>query len=263
VVPGTVIDESRAPLTQHLAELRNRMIKALGAWILASILAWTYKEQIFAQLLAPAVAALSEGKGTLQAIAPGEIFFTYIKGALLAGFVIALPVVLWQAWSFEAPGLYPNEKRLAVPFVLVSTLLFVSGALFGHQIVFPIMFQFLSEFESEFVQAAWSMREVFSMTTTMFLAFGASFEMPVVVFFLASAGILTVGQLLKNFPYALLVCFVLGAVLTPSTDWVSQTLLAVPMAVLYLLGVGAAWIFGGQRARGAAKTSALATTSES
>jgi len=255
------VDESRLPLTEHLAELRNRLIKSIVAWIAASIVAWTWKEQIFAQLLAPAVRALGEGKGQLQAIAPGEIFFTYIKGALLGGFVLALPVILWQVWSFVAPGLYPSEKKLAVPFVVVSTVLFVSGALFGHQLVFPIMFAFLSEFENEFVQAAWSMREVFSMTTTMFLAFGASFEMPVVVFFLASAGILSVRQLLRGFPYALLVCFVIGAVLTPSTDWVSQTLLAVPMAVLYLLGVLAAWLFGGSRAR--AQSKALATTSGS
>lgn len=243
------MDEAALPLTEHLAELRSRLIKAVVAWIAASILAWNFKEEIFRALLAPAVAALGGGKGHLQAIAPGEIFITYLKGALLGGFVISLPVVLWQAWSFVAPGLYPSEKKFAVPFVVISTLLFVTGALFGHQLVFPIMFAFLSEFENEFVQAAWSMREVFSMTTTMFLAFGAAFEMPVVVFFLATAGIFTVPQLLKKFPYAVLVCFVLGAVLTPSTDWISQTLLAVPMSVLYLLGVLAAWLFGGRRAR--------------
>lgn len=253
-------DENRLPLTQHLAELRTRLVKAILAWIVASAIAWTWKEQIFAALLAPAVQALGGGKGHLQAIAPGEIFFTYMKGALLAGFMIALPVVLWQAWAFIAPGLYPTEKKFAVPFVLVSTLLFVSGALFGHHFVFPIMFAFLSNFENEFVQAAWSMSEVFGMTTTMFLAFGASFEMPVVVFFLATAGIISVPQLLKNFPYALLVCFILGAVLTPSTDWVSQTLLAVPMSVLYLIGVLAAWLFGGQRARKAAASNAVTVT---
>jgi sec-independent protein translocase protein TatC len=255
------VDDSRLPLTEHLAELRNRLIKSIAAWIAASVLAWTWKEEIFARLLEPAVKALAEGKGQLQAIAPGEIFFTYIKGALLGGFVLALPVILWQAWAFVAPGLYPSEKKLAVPFVVISTLLFVSGALFGHQLVFPIMFAFLSAFENDLVQAAWSMREVFSMTTTMFLAFGASFEMPVVVFFLASAGILSVQQLLRGFPYALLACFVLGAVLTPSTDWVSQTMLAVPMAVLYLLGVLAAWLFGGRRAR--VESKALVTTDRS
>ena len=255
------MDESALPLTEHLAELRSRLIKSLLAWVGGSLLAWNFKEQIFRALLAPAVRALSGSKGHLQAIAPGEIFFTYIKGALLAGFVMALPIVLWQAWSFVAPGLYPSEKKFAVPFVLTSTLLFVTGALFGHQFVFPIMFSFLSNFESEFVQSAWSMSEVFGMTTTMFLAFGASFEMPIIVFFLATAGIISVPQLLKKFPYAVLICFILGAVLTPSTDWVSQTLLAVPMTVLYLLGILAAWLFGGRRARKADAESALTVAS--
>jgi sec-independent protein translocase protein TatC len=143
--------------------------------------------------------------------------------------------------------------------VAISTLLFVSGALFGHQFVFPLMFAFLGSFESEFVQAAWTMREVWSLTTSMFLAFGVAFELPVVVFFLAAAGVVDVRQLLRGFPYAVLACFVVGAVLTPSPDWVSQTMLAVPMCVLYLLGVLAAWLFGGKRARGAAAEQSAAS----
>jgi sec-independent protein translocase protein TatC len=243
------MDERRLPLTEHLAELRSRLVRAVAAWAVGMGLSWTYREEIFRQLLRPAVEALGAQHGHLQAIAPGEIFFTYLKGAALAGFVLALPVILWQAWAFVAPGLYPSEKRLAVPFVAASTLLFVVGALFGHQFVFPIMFAFLSNFESEFVLAAWSMREVWSMTTSMFLAFGVAFELPVVVFFLASAGVVDVRQLLRKFPYAVLGCFVAGAIITPSTDWVSQVMLAVPMCVLYLLGVAAAWLFGGRRAR--------------
>jgi sec-independent protein translocase protein TatC len=246
------MDERRLPLTEHLAELRSRLVWSLLAWVVGTAFSWVFREEIFRELLRPAVAALGSQGGHLQAIAPGEIFFTYLKGAALAGFVLALPVVLWQTWAFVAPGLYPTEKRYAVPFVVVSTLLFVTGAFFGHQFVFPIMFAFLGSFESEFVQAAWSMREVWSLTTSMFLAFGAAFELPVVVFFLAAAGVLNVRQLLRGFPYAVLACFVIGAVLTPSPDWVSQTMLAVPMSVLYLLGVLAAWIFGGKRARGGA-----------
>jgi len=257
------MNDEPLPLTAHLAELRSRLIKAVVAWLVATLLAWTFKEEIFRQLLAPAVSALAKGKGHLQAIAPGEIFFTYMKGAMLGGFVLSLPVILWQAWAFVSPGLYPSEKRFAVPFVTVSTLLFVTGALFGHQVVFPLMFGFLSSFENEFVQAAWSMDEVFGTTTSMFLAFGASFELPVVVFFLASAGILSVKQLLAKFPYAVLVCFILGAVLTPSTDWVSQTLLAVPMCVLYLLGILAAWLFGGRRARTSSERALTTSTPSS
>lgn len=247
------MDDTRLPLTEHLAELRRRIVRALLAWAVGIGVAWWFREDIFRELLRPAVEALDREGGHLQAIAPGEIFFTYLKGAALAGFVLALPAVLWQAWAFVAPGLYPGEKRMAVPFVVVSTLLFVTGALFGHQFVFPAMFTFLGGFESEFVQAAWSMREVWSMTTSMFLAFGVAFELPVVVFFLASAGILTVKQLLRGFPYAILANFIIGAVLTPSPDWVSQSMLAVPMCVLYLLGVAVAWAFGGKRARGTAE----------
>ncbi|HSJ95463.1 MAG TPA: twin-arginine translocase subunit TatC [Myxococcota bacterium] len=247
------MDDTRLPLTEHLAELRRRIVRALLFWAVGMGLAWWAREAIFRELLRPAVEALSREGGHLQAIAPGEIFFTYLKGAALAGFVLALPAILWQAWAFVAPGLYPGEKKMAVPFVTVSTLLFVSGAFFGHQFVFPAMFAFLGGFESEFVQAAWSMREVWSMTTSMFLAFGVAFELPVVVFFLASAGILTVRQLLRYFPYAILINFIIGAVLTPSPDWVSQSMLAVPMCVLYLLGVAVAWLFGGKRARGTAE----------
>jgi len=243
------MDERRLPLTEHLAELRRRLVRSLLAIALGMAVAWLFKERIFAELLAPAVEALQPDGARLQAIAPTEIFFTYLKGALLGGFVLALPVVLWEAWAFVAPGLYPNEKRLAVPFVLSATLLFVTGAAFGHQIAFPFMFQFLSEFESEFVEAAWSMREVFGLTTRMFLAFGIAFELPVVVFFLAIAGIVDVPRLLRGFPYAVLAIFIVAAIITPP-DYVSQIMIAVPMCALYLVGVAVAWVFGGKRARG-------------
>jgi sec-independent protein translocase protein TatC len=240
------MDDARLPLTEHLAELRRRIVRALLFWFAGMGVAWWFREEIFRELLRPAVAALTQNGGHLQAIAPGEIFFTYLKGAALGGFVLALPAILWQAWAFVAPGLYPGEKKMAVPFVVVSTLLFVTGALFGHQFVFPAMFQFLGGFESEFVQAAWSMREVWSMTTSMFLAFGVAFELPVVVFFLSAAGIVEARTLWRGTPYAVLGIFIVAAVLTPP-DWVSQIMLGVPMVGLYLLGVGVAWAFGGSR----------------
>ena len=239
------MDETRLPLTEHLAELRSRLFKMLFAWLAGATLAWGANEEIFRFLLEPAVRSLGSEGRPLQAIAPGEIFFTYLKCALLAGFVIALPVVLWQAWAFVAPGLYPNEKTAIVPFVLVSTLLFAGGAAFGHTVVFPLMFEFLASFESDFVEAAWTMREVFALTTRMFLAFGAAFELPVVVFFLSLAGIVDVRTLWRGTPYAVIAIFVLAAILTPP-DWVSQVLLAGPMVLLYLLGVGVAWAFAGR-----------------
>jgi len=239
------MNEEAIPLTEHLAELRTRLIYTIAACAVGFGGAWSFREVIFSALLAPAVNSLGGESARLQAIAPTEIFFTYLKGAALGGFVLALPVVFWQIWAFIAPGLYPTEKRVAVPFVLVSTALFLSGATFGYTMVFPLMFDFLSNFENDFVVAAWTMREVFGLTTRLFLAFGIAFELPVLVFFLAVADIVDARTLLRGFPYAVLGCFVLSAVLTPP-DWVSQVFLAVPMSLLYLIGVGVAWIFAGR-----------------
>ncbi len=240
------MDDKRLPLTHHLAELRTRIVRILVVWIAFAALAWSYSELIFGFLLDPAVAALSEGERTLQAIAPTEIFFTYLKCAALAGFVMALPVIFWQIWAFVAPGLYTNERKAIVPFVVTSSLLFGGGAIFGYLMVFPLMFDFFTQFDSEFVESAWTMREVFNLTARLFLAFGIAFELPVLVFFLSITGIVDAHTLLKGTPYAVLGVFIAAAILTPP-DWVSQIFLAIPMIVLYLLGVGVAYLFGGSR----------------
>jgi sec-independent protein translocase protein TatC len=150
--------------------------------------------------------------------------------------------VFWQIWAFIAPGLYPSEKKAALPFVLVSTVLFASGTVFAHQLVFPSVFSFFASFRSDFVDPSWAMREVFSLTTQLILAFGVCFEMPVVVFFLALSGIVTPRQLFGWTKYAVLVSFLVAAVLTPTPDVVTQTLLAGPLIGLYLLGVAVAWL---------------------
>lgn len=256
------MDDARLPLTDHLTELRNRIIRVLIAWALGVALSWHFSEAIFGFLLEPAVAALGGGERTLQAIAPTEIFFTYLKCAVLAGFVLALPVIFWQAWAFISPGLYASERHAALPFVMISTLLFGGGAIFGYAVVFPLMFDFLTGFDSEFVQSAWTMRETFALTTRLFLAFGVAFELPVVVFFLSIAGIVDSATLLRGTPYAVLGVFVLAAILTPP-DWVSQVFLAIPMVGLYLLGVGVAHVFGGARARRSADAESKAEESAS
>jgi sec-independent protein translocase protein TatC len=238
------VDEARLPLVEHLAELRRRISWILVAWLVGAVVSWQFHTEIFGTLLRPAIAALAPDGGTLQAIAPTEIFFTYLKCALLAGFVGTLPVFFWQIWAFVSPGLYASEKKLVLPFVIASTLLFLAGASFGYFVVFPVMFEFFTGFEAEYVRSAWTMREVFGFTTRMFLAFGVAFELPILVLFLSLAGILSAGQLLRGTPYAILAIFVAAAILTPSPDWVSQVLLGVPMVGLYLLGVGVAWLFG-------------------
>ena len=244
------------PLTAHLRELRSRVFRILVAWLGGSAVAWNWREEIFGRLLAPATHALGEG-AKLQAIAPTEIFFTYMQCALLAGFFFALPVFFWQAWAFVAPGLYANEKKVALPFVLVSTTLFVLGGWFGHTVVFPVIFAFFASFSSSFVEAAWTMREVFGFSTRMLLAFGTGFELPVVVFFLAYAGIVEPRRMLSGTKYFVLIAFVVGGVLTPP-DPLSQSLLAGPLILLYLLGVGAAYLFVPKR-EPAADASALPT----
>ena len=147
------MDETRLPLTEHLAELRTRIIRIGIAWVVGTAAAWNFKEQIFRLLLAPAVRALGQGQ-PLQAIAPAEIFFSYMKCALLAGFVFALPVIFWQVWAFVAPGLYPSEKRAVLPFVIVSTVLFAGGAVFGYTQILPVMFAFFTSYDSDWVKSA-------------------------------------------------------------------------------------------------------------
>jgi sec-independent protein translocase protein TatC len=241
------LDETRLPLSEHLAELRTRLVRSLLAWAAGTVLAWSFAESIFRILLQPAIGVLG-GKGRpLQAIAPGEIFFTYLKCALLAGFVLSLPLIFWQAWAFVSPGLYPNEKRWTLPLVLASSVLFVAGAALGHSVAFPLMFQFFASYDSDFVQSAWTMREVFGLVTSMLLAFGAAFQIPIAVFFLGVSGIVEPKALLHATRYAVLAVFIVAAVLTPSPDWVSQVILGVPMIVLYLVGVGAAWLVAPRR----------------
>jgi sec-independent protein translocase protein TatC len=245
------MDETRIPLTDHLAELRTRIIRVLIAWLIASAAGWNFKEEIFRWLLAPAVHALGAGQ-PLQAIAPSEIFFSYMKCALLAGFVFALPVIFWQVWAFVAPGLYANEKRAVLPFVIVSSALFAGGAVFGYTQILPIMFKFFTSYDNDWVKSAWTMHEVFKLTTSMFLAFGVAFELPVFVFLLAVAGIVDAPSLWRGTGYAVLVIFIVAAIITPSPDWVSQCLLGVPMVILYLIGVAVAYVFGPRRERSAA-----------
>lgn len=240
-----VTDEA-LPITEHLTELRRRIAWIFGAIFLGALLSFNFAEEIFGFLLAPATEALSAQNSKLQAIAPTEIFFTYIKCALLSGFVLTLPVTFWHLWSFIAPGLYDNERKAILPFVVSSTGLFAGGAIFGYSLVFPIVFQFFNSWDNEWVVSAWTMKEVFSLTTRLFLAFGVAFELPLFVFFLAITGVVTAKQLFVGTPYAVLAVFIVGAILTPP-DFVSQLFLAIPMIFLYLAGAAVAWIFDPQR----------------
>ena len=236
------MDDRPLPISDHLTELRRRISWIVGAIALGTALSFNFSEEIFGFLLAPATDALGAKDSQLQAIAPTEIFFTYIKCAILSGFVLTLPVTFWHIWSFIAPGLYDSERRAIFPFVFFSTGLFAGGATFGYSVVFPVIFEFFSSWDNEWVVSARTMKEVFSLTTRLFLAFGIAFELPLFVFFLAITGIVSARRLFAGTPYAVVAMFILGALLTPPYI-VSQIFLAGPMIVLYLVGVAVAWFF--------------------
>lgn len=254
------MDDKALPLTDHLSELRSRIFKILIAWGIATGLAWTYSEDLFRLLLEPAIVALGPDGGRLQAISPAEIFFTYFRVSMLTGFVATVPVFFWQIWAFVAPGLYPSERRVALPFVAATSLLFLAGAVFAHQLVFPAVFRFFASYRSDFVEPSWTMQEVYSLTTNLLLAFGLCFELPVLIFFVAMSGIVSTKQLLGWTKYAVLVAFVVSGVITPTPDPATQTLLAVPLIALYVLGIAVAWLFGarGKKAEAAEKSVAPA-----
>ncbi|MHB1398047.1 MAG: twin-arginine translocase subunit TatC [Trichloromonadaceae bacterium] len=236
--------DQHLPFTSHLEELRKRLMIAAGAWIVAFIGCYSFAEQLFRLIADPVKAALPPGS-SLVFINATEPFFTYLKIAALAGLIVALPVILWQIWGFIAPGLYAHEKRLALPFVLAGCLCFGSGTYFGFVFVFPMIFAFLVQFGTSTgeISAMLSMGSYLSLTSQLLLAFGMVFELPVVIFFLARMGVVDHHWLSKNRKYAILVAFIIGAVLTPP-DVFSQSALAIPFVILYEVGIIVARLFG-------------------
>lgn len=231
-------------ITGHLAELRRRLIICACAWLLAFALCYSFAEQLFQFIARPVRDALPQGS-SLVFIEATEPFFTYLKISAFSGLLLALPVIFWQLWQFVAPGLYGNEKRIAVPFVLASCVCFAAGTWFGFLYVFPLMFSFLVRFGTVGgdIQAMLSMGSYLSLSSKMLLAFGLVFELPIVIFFLARMGIVDHHWLARHRKYAILVAFVVGAILTPP-DVVSQVSLALPFMLLYEVGIIVARLFG-------------------
>jgi sec-independent protein translocase protein TatC len=227
---------------EHLDELRQRLIKALLAVLVGFVVALAFINPIFDFVMAPLQAILPAG-GKLIYTEPTEAFMLYMKMGALVGLLIALPVVLWQIWAFIAPGLYAHEKRFAIPFVMMSTVFFIGGVLFSHYVVFPAMWRFFASFSTDTVEFAPRIEPVFSLYVRMGLGLGAVFEMPTLIMFLARVGLVTPRFLIRNTKYAILVIFVVAALVTPSPDVVSQFLLAMPMFVLYAFSILVAWVF--------------------
>jgi sec-independent protein translocase protein TatC len=235
-------EDQKLPFTDHLDELRKRLIRCAIAIFIGFAVSYLFKERIFDVLAAPLINVMGHGDTMIFTGIP-EAFFTYLKVSLLAGIMLATPVILFEFWMFVAPGLYQNEKKLLFPIVLISSFFFMGGALFGYFIVFPFGFQFLLGFASENIQAMPSMREYLSFSAKLLLAFGLVFEMPIVITFLARLGIVTTAGLKKNRKFAILMIFAGSAFLTPP-DVVTQTMMAIPLMILYEISILGARVFG-------------------
>ncbi len=227
---------------EHLDELRQRLIRALVGVLIGFVAAIAFIEQIFDFIMKPLAAILPAG-GKLIYTEPTEAFMLYMKMAALAGLLLAMPYLMWQVWAFVAPGLYTHEKRFAIPFVLMSSIFFTLGCAFSHYVAFPAAWSFFGSFADDTVQFAPRIEPVFSLYVRMALGLGLVFEMPTLVMFLARVGLVTPKFLLKHTKYAILLIFVVAAIVTPGSDPLSLFLVALPMIGLYGVSIGVAWIF--------------------
>ena len=231
------------PFVAHLIELRDRLVRAAIAVgvVFAALCLWPGPAGLYDIIAAPMIASLPVG-ATLIATNVISPFVVPLKITLMAAFLVALPVVLYQMWAFVAPGLYMHEKKLVLPLVVSSTLLFLIGVAFCYFFVFGQVFKFIQSFAPKSITAAPDIEAYLSFVLTMFVAFGASFEVPVVVVVLARMGIVSIEKLKEFRSYFIVVAFIIAAIITPP-DVVSQLALAIPMCVLYEVGIWAARIF--------------------
>ena len=235
------IDESgKMSFLEHLDELRKRLINSVIAIAVGCVIAFIFLERVFDFITLPMRQMLPPG-GHLVQTAPSEFFMLYLKVGALVGLLIALPAVMFQLWLFIAPGLYAHEKKLAIPFVAMSSLLFMTGAAFSHFVAFPWTWKFFMDFMPGYIVPMIRLGEAFPLYVKMLLGFGAIFQLPTIVFFLARMGVITAGFLIRHTKYAVLIIFILGAVLSPGGDIISQSLMAGPMLILYALSIGIAW----------------------
>lgn len=245
---------------EHLDELRSRLVKMVLAACVGGGVAWYFRSKILGWLLQPFNDAWRKlqlpNEPQLNFPDPAGMFVAYLRLSLIAGVVLAMPILFYQIWAFVAPGLYSREKRFAIPFVVASTGLFVGGAFFGMKFAFPIAFHYLLSFagseEGYTINPNIMVGDYVQFITQMLLVFGGMFELPVLAFFLTVAGIIDHTHLIKFFRYFVVLAFVLGAILTPP-DLLSQFLMAVPLVLLYTLSIGIAYLFSRSKAKAKAK----------
>jgi sec-independent protein translocase protein TatC len=227
----------------HLEELRKRLIVSIIAIGVAFLACWRFADKIYAWVEAPLTKLLPVGDRKLAYTHLTEPFMLYMKVAFFAAIFVSSPIIMWQVWRFISPGLYKRERRMAAPFILFATAFFVLGGYFGYRVILPGACAFFVETGRQFKQMI-KIDEYFGFASSIMLAAGAIFETPILVFFLARLGIVTPAFLLQKAKWAVVLSFIIAAVLTPSPDMVNQTMLALPMIALYFLGVAVAFIFG-------------------
>ncbi len=229
-------------LSAHLEELRRRLIVCAVAVGLAFCVTYYFSKELFRLLMAPLLAVMPSEQGLIFTGLP-EAFFIYLKVALVAAVFASSPVILYEIWKFIAPGLFSSEKKYIFPFVFLSAIFFVGGALFGYYVVFPFGFSFFVGFATDFIRPMPSVKEYFSFATKMLFAFGVVFELPVFTMFLSRIGLVNHRMLSRQRKHAFLGVFVISAILTPP-DVMSQLMMAGPLLILYEISIIVARIFG-------------------
>jgi sec-independent protein translocase protein TatC len=230
-------------LTEHLEELRWCLLKSVLAVVLASGICYFFSEWIFRFIVAPLRQNLQPGQN-LIGTSVTEAFFVEIKVALFAGVIFSCPVIFYQIWRFVAPGLSRGERKWVIPFVLCATFFFIGGAWFCYRFVLPVAFKyFIEQYETMGVSPAIRIGDYFTFFFRMVLAFGVTFELPVFTFFLVRVGVWDYRFMLRSFRYAIVAIFIIAAILTPTPDVINQSLLAVPMLLLYIVSIGVAYLW--------------------
>jgi len=229
------VEQKSEPFVSHLIELRNRMMWAVGTVLVLFICLVPFASDLYEWFAKPLISNLPQG-GTMISTEPHGPFFIPFKFAFATAFALAIPMVLYQVWAFIAPGLYQNEKNLALPLVVSSTLLFYFGVMFAYYVVFPIIFKFFIGMAPDGVAVMTDISAYMSFALKLFFAFGVAFEVPVATVLLARMGVVSPDNMAKQRPYIILGAFVLGMLMTPP-DIFSQVMLAVPVCLLFELGL--------------------------